>query len=87
MKKKSLKSRNKRDLKASTKKSTNCSFEEQNKEYTEKIKKRKIQNRLAAQKSRDRKKLKMETLERENETLKQEIKRVKDILSSYSNHL
>ena len=29
----------------------------------------------------------METLERENETLKQEIKRVKDILSSYSNHL
>ena len=87
MKKKSLKNRNKRDLKASTKKSTNCSLEEQNKEYTEKIKKRKIQNRLAAQKSRDRKKLKMETLERENETLKQEIKRVKDILSSYSNQL
>lgn len=52
-----------------------------------KIEKRKLQNRLAAQKSRDRKKLKMEVIEEENISLWSENLKLKQTLQNYLEQL
>ncbi|CAI2366171.1 unnamed protein product [Moneuplotes crassus] len=77
----------KRDLKSSTKHSSHNTTSESNKEYNAKIEKRKMQNRVAAQKSRDRKKSKMKTLEKENTQLSQEINRLSNICKGYTSQL
>lgn len=77
----------KRDSKNSSKTSTNLTYQGVDKEYQDKMLKRKRQNREAAQKSREQKKIWTEILENDNNKLINEIKKAKAILQSYENQI